>query len=47
MRQLTPSDRLALHTGQAVLIENACQQVVRAVEGVTSYRIVESPGADD
>lgn len=43
MRQLTASDRIALHMGQAILIENACQKVVSAVEGVTSYRIVESP----
>lgn len=43
MRELTPGDRLALHMEQVVLIENACQQVVRAVKSVTSYRIVESP----
>lgn len=41
MRELTTRERLALHTGQAVLLENACQQVVNAVSGVTGYRIIE------
>lgn len=39
MRELTASDRIALHMGQAVLIENACQQVVDAVEGIERYEL--------